>query len=59
MTRQAWLSEVTHLIARVAKIDPLQAEFHPAYRAALGKIDRLIEHGLQHEYLTPEEAARF
>ena len=58
MTRQAWLAETAHQIAKVNKIDAMQAENHPAYRAALHRIDRLLEHGLQHEYITPGAAAR-
>lgn len=58
MTRQSWLSEIVPLIARVNRIDPMRAEHHPAYRAALRRIDRLIETGLQHDYITQEEACR-
>lgn len=58
MTKSEWADTLYPLIARVARVDPIQAERHPAFRGALRRIDNLIEYGLQHEYLTPEEAAR-
>lgn len=58
MTRQEWADELYPLIAQAAKIDPIHAERHPAFRGTLKRIDNLIEYGLQHEYLSPEEAAR-
>lgn len=58
MSRQAWLAETASLIARTSKVDPAKAGNHPAYKAALAKIDSLIEFGLQHEYIEIGEAAR-
>lgn len=58
MTHQEWESKLYPLIAKAARIDPIKAERHPAFRGALRRIDILIEYGLQHEYLTPEEAAK-
>lgn len=58
MTKSEWQNRLYPLIAKTARIDPIQAEHHPAFRGALRRIDDLIEYGLQHEYLTPEEAAR-
>ena len=58
MTRQEWQEALYPLIARAAKLDPIAYEYHPAYRGLLNKIDRLIETGLQHEWITPEAACR-
>ncbi len=57
MTRQEWADQLYPLIARAAKLDPIAYEYHPAYRGLLNKIDRLIEHGLEHQWITPEGAA--
>ena len=53
MTRTAWLAELTALTMRAARLPETK---HPAYRALCAKIDRLIEHGLQHEFITIREA---
>lgn len=58
MTKSEWQSTLFPLIAKAARLDPIAYEYHPAYRGLLNKIDRLIEHGLQHEYISPEGAAR-
>jgi hypothetical protein len=57
MTRAEWQEALYPLIARAARLDPIAYEYHPAYRGLLNKITRLIEHGLEHEYITPEGAA--
>lgn len=58
MNRQEWADQLYPLIAKAAKLDPIAYEYHPAYRGLLNKIDGLIEHGLEHEYITREEACR-
>lgn len=58
VTKSEWQDKLYPLLAQTARVDPIKAERHPAYRHALRRIDELIEYGLQHEYLTPEEAAR-
>lgn len=57
-TRTEWQDELMPLIAQASKIDPMQAEHHPAYRGLLERIDRLIETGLEYGFITPEEAAQ-
>ncbi len=56
MTRQEWADQLYPLIAQTARIDPIKAEFHPAFRGALRRIDHLIEYGLQHDFITEREA---
>ena len=58
MTKSEWQDKLYPLLAKTARIDPIRAENHPAFKGALHRIDRLLEHGLQHEYITPEAAAR-
>lgn len=58
MTKTEWAEEIYPLIAQAAKIDPIRAENHPAFRGAIKRIDNLIEAGLEHGFLSPEEAAR-
>ena len=56
MTKSEWQDALYPLIARVARIDPIQAERHPAFKGALRRIDRLIEYGLQHDFISDREA---
>ncbi|WP_406245847.1 hypothetical protein ACI7YT_12465 [Microbacterium sp. M] len=58
MSRQEWADKLYPLIAQTARIDPIRAEHHPAFRGALRRIDSLIAYGLEHAFITPEEAAR-
>jgi hypothetical protein len=55
MTRTAWTDEFHAQKARLASF-PSQA--HPAIRPLIRKFEALLQYGLTHEYLTPEEAAR-
>lgn len=57
MTKSEWQEAIFPLIAKAARLDPIAYEYHPAYRGLLNKIDALIETGLQHEFINPEEAA--
>ncbi|WP_217181586.1 hypothetical protein [Streptomyces sp. AC495_CC817] len=55
MTRTAWRDAATALRAR---IDSFPSQAHPAVRTLIRKYESLLQYGLQHEYITPEEAAR-
>lgn len=57
LTKSEWQEQLYPLIAKASRLDPIAYEYHPAYRGLLNKIDRLIEHGLEHEYINPEGAA--
>lgn len=58
MTRTAWWDELHSLITRTARINPEHAERHPAYRGRLDRISDLIAVGLEHEWITEEEACK-
>ena len=58
MTRSEWQDKLYPLLAKTARIDPIRAENHPAFKGALRRIDNLIQYGLQHAFITPETAAR-
>jgi hypothetical protein len=55
MTRSEWLDQIVPLISRTAGLAG-QAQNHPAYRAACARVDRLIEHGLEHGFINEREA---
>lgn len=55
MTRTEWNDQRTALAER---IDSLPDPEHPAVRGLIRKHDELLAFGLEHAYMTPEEAAR-
>jgi hypothetical protein len=55
MSKQEWWDQIIPLISWTARLANV-AQNHPAYRAACAKIDRLIEQGLEYEYITKGEA---
>lgn len=56
MTRAEWADKLYPLLAQTARVDPIKAERHPAFRGALRRVDELIEYGLQHDFITEREA---
>ncbi|MBT2484800.1 MULTISPECIES: hypothetical protein [unclassified Microbacterium] len=55
MTRTEWDDQRTALAER---IDRFPTRKHPAVRPLIREHDRLTEYGLQHEFISPAEAAR-
>lgn len=55
MTKTEWTDE-THALRE--RIDSFPSQAHPAVKSLIRRHGDLLEYGLQHEYITPEEAAR-
>lgn len=55
MTRTEWQDATTTLAARIDSIPDPQ---HPAVRPLIERHAELLSYGLEHEFITPEGAAR-